>query len=190
MGEAAAHRRRRTTGAAIWALVLLAALVAGSRLLRVGPELPADLDSLAERAAGLSRRRQVPAGSRHVRKHSGPRLQLDFQGAWPDDPVTHEFPDQTGAVPPGSIATARTLSLNRHPVTFVGEDGFTEQDSHNGTFTVRWNVTTPLAAGEAFSCASTTASTRGAAGTRRAGRRGLLPALPFRPRPGWSARAA
>ncbi len=141
MGEAAAHRRR-TIGAAIWALVLLGALVAG-----LAYSDPAQgyrrISTLSINELQICRdgvRFQLGAGT--FANIPGPTYNSSFQGAWREP-----FPDQTtGSVPPGSIAAARTLALPRHPVTFVDEAGFTEEDSHSGTFTIAWNV--PLTTGE------------------------------------------
>ncbi len=136
MGDAAAHRRRRTTGAAIGALILLAAIVAGLAYSESAQSYRR-ISTLSINELQICRdgvRFQLGAGS--FANIPGPVYNSSFQGAWREP-----FPDQSGAVPPGSIAAARTLALNRHPVTFVDEAGFTEQDSHNGTFTIRWNVT-------------------------------------------------
>ncbi len=151
MGEAAAHRRKRTIGAAIWALVLLAALVVGL-VYSESAQSYRRISTLSINELQVCRdgsRFQLGTGT--FADIPGPVYNSSFQGAW-REPFPRSRSNRI-AVPPGSIATARTLTLNRHPVTFVGEDGFTEQDSHNGMFTIRWNVT--VTAGRAHpGCAS------------------------------------
>ena len=137
MGEAAAHRRKRTIGAAIWALILLAALVVGL----VYSESAQSYRRISN--LSLNELQVCRDGFRFQLgiETSGAPFAADFQGAW-----RQPFPTQVDPVPPGSIASARTLTLNTRPVTFIGEDGFALQDNRTGVFTIRPTVT--LNAGE------------------------------------------
>ena len=94
MGEAAAHRRR-TIGAAIWALVLLGALVAGL-VYSESAQSYRRISTLSINELQVCRdgvRFQLGVGT--FANIPGPAYNSSFQGAWREP-----FPDQTGAVPP------------------------------------------------------------------------------------------
>ena len=84
MGEAAAHRRKRTIGAAIWALVLLAALVVGlvysesaQSYRRISTLSINELQVCRDGATF-----QLGAGT--FANIPGPVYNSSFQGAWPE----------------------------------------------------------------------------------------------------------